>query len=152
MKKCMYKCRSIETLLQKSLRLCSNYENIQRKIKTLKSIFKQKNYPQNFENNSINKLLNKLFIQKDLDFAIPKTKLTPKKLVVNLLPPQPVWMTGWNPSFLWVLILSLITSFLKISLKLLKSFRRYEDFLCQHCLLSSTFISFLDCLTFSYYK
>ena len=126
----MYKCRSIETLLQKSFRLCSNYENIQRKIKTLKPIFKQKNYPQNF----VNKLLNKLFIQNDFNFAIPKTKLTPKTLGVNLLPAPP------------------IKSFLKISLKLLKSFRRYEDFLCQYFLLSSTFISFLDCLTFSYYK
>ena len=71
----MYKCRSIETLLQKSLRLCSNYENIQRKIKTLKSIFKQKNYPQNFENNSINKLLNKL--------------INPKKAGGQFNPPPP---------------------------------------------------------------
>ena len=32
---------------------------------------------------------------------------------------------GWNPGFLW--ILSQSTSFLKISLNFLKSFRRYED-------------------------
>ena len=91
----MYKCRSIETLLQKSFRLCSNYENIQRKIKTLKPIFKQKNYPQNF----VNKLLNKLFIQNDFNFAIPKTKLTPKTLGV-FFPPQSnlSWKFHWNSS------------------------------------------------------
>ena len=31
----------------------------------------------------------------------------------------------WNPGFWW------LTSFLKVSLKLFKSFRRYEEFLCQ---------------------
>ena len=35
---------------------------------------------------------------------------------------------GWNPVS-WLLILSKVTSFLKISLKFLKSFRRYEEFL-----------------------
>ena len=39
---------------------------------------------------------------------------------------------GWNPGFLWLLILSSVTSFLKISLKLLKSFRNYEEFICQY--------------------
>ena len=34
--------------------------------------------------------------------------------------------------FLWLLILSKVTSFLKISLTFLKSFRKYENFLCQN--------------------
>ena len=39
---------------------------------------------------------------------------------------------GSSPGFLWLLILLSVASFLKISLKFLKSFGRYEDFLCQH--------------------
>ena len=35
---------------------------------------------------------------------------------------------GWNPGFLWLLILSYRTSFLKISLKFLKSFKDMENF------------------------
>ena len=37
---------------------------------------------------------------------------------------------GWNPGFLWLLILSEVTSFLKTYLKFLKSFRSYEEFIC----------------------
>ena len=38
---------------------------------------------------------------------------------------------GRSPGFLWLLILLLVTSFLKIILKFLKSFRKYEGFLQQ---------------------
>ena len=38
----------IETLLHRSFRLCSSYENFHREIETLKSIFKHNNFPQNF--------------------------------------------------------------------------------------------------------
>ena len=40
-----YKRGLIETLLHRSFRLCSNYENVHRESKTLKSIFKHNNYP-----------------------------------------------------------------------------------------------------------
>ena len=43
----MHKCELIETLLHRSFRLCSSYKNFHREIKTLKSIFRHKNYPQN---------------------------------------------------------------------------------------------------------
>ena len=60
----------IETLLHRSFRLCSSYENFHREIETLKSIFKHNNYPQNFVNQCIKKFfLNKLFIKKDLNFG-----------------------------------------------------------------------------------
>ena len=59
---------------------------------------------------------------------------------------------SWNPGFLWLLILSQITSFLKISLNFLKSFRRYEEILCQYQLFSSIFLNFSDFLTLPSYK
>ena len=54
----------IETLLHRSFRLCSNYKNFHREIETLKSILKHNNYPQNFVNEYIKNVLNKLFIKK----------------------------------------------------------------------------------------
>ena len=60
----MHKRGLIETLLHRSFRLCSSYENFHREIETLKSIFKHNNYPQNFVNQCIKKFLNKLFIKK----------------------------------------------------------------------------------------
>ena len=39
---------------------------------------------------------------------------------------------GSNPGFLWLLVLSWFTSFLKILLKFLQSFGNYEEFLCQY--------------------
>ena len=48
----MCKCGLIENLPNRSFRLCSE---------TLKSIFKQNNYSQNFVNHCINKFLTKLF-------------------------------------------------------------------------------------------
>lgn len=58
----MYSGGLIETLVRKGFRLYSNYENFYQEIKTLKSIFKHNDYPQNFVNQCINKVLNKLFI------------------------------------------------------------------------------------------
>ena len=49
----MHKRGLIETLLQRSFRLCSSYENFHRETETLKSIFKHNNYPQNFVNQFI---------------------------------------------------------------------------------------------------
>ena len=72
----MHKRGLIETLLNRSFRLCSSYENFHREIKTLKSIFKHSNYPQNFVNQCIKKFLNKLFIKKGLNFMVPKGELT----------------------------------------------------------------------------
>ena len=42
----IHKCGLIETLLHRSFRLCSSYENFHREIETLKSIFKHSNYQQ----------------------------------------------------------------------------------------------------------
>ena len=72
----MHKRGLIKSLLPRSLRLCSSYENFLREIETLKSIFKHDNYPQNFVNQCIKKFLNKIFIKKDLNFMVPKRELT----------------------------------------------------------------------------
>ena len=64
----MHKPGLIETLLHRSFRLCSSYENFHQEIETLKLIFKHKHYPQNFLNWCIKKSLNKLFIKKDFQF------------------------------------------------------------------------------------
>ena len=72
----MHKRGLLETLLHRSFRLCSSYENFHREIETLKSIFKHNNYLQNFVNQCIKKFLNKLFIKRDINFMVPKRELT----------------------------------------------------------------------------
>ena len=65
-------------------------------------------------------------------------QLSPKRLGKGQLNPTVVFSKmcllkrGWNTGFLWLLILSEVTPFLKISLKILKLFRRYQDFLRQY--------------------
>ena len=71
----IYKRGLIETLLHRSFRLCSNYENFPREIETLKSILKRNSYPHNLVNHCIKKFLNKLFIQGGLNFMVPKREL-----------------------------------------------------------------------------
>ena len=70
----IYRCGLIETLLHRSFRLCSNYENFHRGIETLKSILKDNSYPHNLVNHCNKKVLNKLFIQRDLHL-VPKMEL-----------------------------------------------------------------------------
>ena len=60
----IYKRGLIETLLHRSFRLCSNYENFHREIETLKSIIKRSSYPHNLVNHCMERFLNKL--QRDL--------------------------------------------------------------------------------------
>ena len=72
----MHKRGLIETLLHRSFRLCSCYENLHREIETLKPIFKHNNYPKKFVNQCIKKFLNKLFIKKDRNSMVPKRELT----------------------------------------------------------------------------
>ena len=72
----MHKRGLIETLLHRSFRLCSSYKGFHRETETLNSIFKHNNSLQNFLNQCIKKFLNKLFIKKDLNFMVPKRKLT----------------------------------------------------------------------------
>ena len=43
----------IKTSLNRSFRLCSNYENFHRKIESFKSIVKHNNFPKNFANRCI---------------------------------------------------------------------------------------------------
>ena len=59
-------------LLNRSFRLCSNYERFSREIETFKSILKRNSYPHNLANQCIKKLLNKLFVQMDLNLRFPK--------------------------------------------------------------------------------
>ena len=66
----MYNRELIETVVHRIFRLYSNYEKFCREIKTLKSIFKHDDYPQNFANQCINKFLNKLFIKKHLNLIM----------------------------------------------------------------------------------
>ena len=68
----IYKRRLTETLLHKSFRLCSNYENFYWEIETLKLISKRNSYPHNLVEHCIKKFLNKLFVQTDLNFTAPK--------------------------------------------------------------------------------
>ena len=65
----------IETLLQRSFRLCSSYENFHRETETLKSLLKCSIYPHNFVNHCIKQFLNKLFSQSDLNFTVPKSEM-----------------------------------------------------------------------------
>ena len=71
----IYNCGLIETLLHSSFRLWSNYENTHREIETLKSILKRNSYPHNLVNHCIKEFLNKLFVQRDLNFTVPKGEL-----------------------------------------------------------------------------
>ena len=71
----IYKRGLIETLLHRSFRLCSNSEKFNREIEILKSILKRNNYPHNLVNHCIKKLLNKLFVKRDLKFMVPKRDL-----------------------------------------------------------------------------
>ena len=68
----IYKRWLIETLLHRPFRLCSNYENFHWEIETLKSILKRNSYPHNLVNHCIKKFLNKLFVQRDLNFMVSK--------------------------------------------------------------------------------
>ena len=65
----------IETLLHRSFRLCSNYEKFHREIKTLKSIIKRNSYPHNLVNHFIKEFLNNLFVERDLNFTVPRREL-----------------------------------------------------------------------------
>ena len=60
----MHKHMLIETLLHRSFRLCSDYENFHQEIETLTSIFKHNNYPKNFVNQCTKTFLNKFFVKK----------------------------------------------------------------------------------------
>ena len=66
----------IETLLRRSFKLCYSYENFHRETESLKSIFKNNNFPQIFLNQYIKSFLNKLFIKKTLNFIVLKRELT----------------------------------------------------------------------------
>ena len=65
----------IETLLHRSFRLYSKYENFHREIGTLKSILKRNSYPHNLVNHCIKKFLNKIFVQRHLNFTVSKREL-----------------------------------------------------------------------------
>ena len=79
--------------------------------------------------------LNKKIFYLLLDFLNPKTAWGGVR--VNLTPPvvfrkEYLIKRGRNLGFLRLLILSLDTSFLKISLNFLKSFKRFEEILCRY--------------------
>ena len=64
-----------ETLLHRSFRLCSNYENFHQEIESLKSMLKRSSYPHNLANHFIKTFLNKLFVQRDVNFTVSKREL-----------------------------------------------------------------------------
>ena len=72
----MHKRGLIETLLHRNFRLCSSYKNFHQELENLNSILKHNNYPQNFSSQCGEKFLNKFIIIKDLNFMVPKSKLT----------------------------------------------------------------------------
>ena len=55
--------------------ICSIYGDSHQEITSLKSIFKCNSYTYNFVNHFIKKILNKLFIHRDLNFLVPKREL-----------------------------------------------------------------------------
>ena len=65
----------IETLLHRSFRLYSKYENFHREIETLKAILKRNSYPHNLVNHCIKKFLNKIFVQRHLNLTVSKKEL-----------------------------------------------------------------------------
>ena len=78
--------------------------------------------------------LNKKIFYLSLDFLNPETAWGGR---VNLTTPvifrkEYLLKRGRNLGFLRLLILSLDTSFLKISLNFLKSFKRFEEILCRY--------------------
>ena len=66
----IYKRGLIEILLHRSFRLCSNYENFDREIETVKLILKRNSYPHNIANHCIKKFLNKLFVHSYMFYHI----------------------------------------------------------------------------------
>ena len=79
--------------------------------------------------------LNKKIFYLSLDFLNPETAWGGGR--VNLTTPgvfrkEYLLKRGRNLGFLRLLILSLDTSFLKISLNFLKSFKRFEEILCRY--------------------
>ena len=71
----IYKREIVETLLHRIFRLFSNYKNFNREIKTLKSIIKRNSYSHNLVNHFIKKFLNSLFVERDLNFTVPRREL-----------------------------------------------------------------------------
>ena len=68
----IYKRWLIETLRNRSFRLCSNYENFHQETETLKSILKHNSFLHNLVNHCIKYFLNKLFIQRDPNSMVPE--------------------------------------------------------------------------------
>ena len=109
----MHKRRLIEILLHRISRLCSRYENFHQEIETLKSIFKNNNYPKNFVNQCIRKFLNKLFIKKDLNFMVPE-----RELMFVLPHLGKLSLAGWpfhtgNTGIYWTFILFILENILE---------------------------------------
>ena len=77
----------------------------------------------------------------------PKTGATERRSQFEPLPvvfrKMYLLKKGWNTGFWWLLILSWVTCFLKIPLKFLQSFRKYEEFLNNLSILA-IFIGFHD--------
>ena len=62
-------------LIERSFRLSSNYQKFHWEIETLKSVLKHNSYPHNLVNHCIKKFSNKLFVQRDINFTVPKREL-----------------------------------------------------------------------------
>ena len=68
----IYKRGLIETLLHRSFRLCSNYENFHQEIEILKSILKRSSYPHNPVNHCIKRFWISYLFKGTLILQSPK--------------------------------------------------------------------------------
>ena len=77
--------------------------------------------------NTLQKHLKETFV---LALLISLTKIKQLLLMIILIPrsgfSKNLFQSWWNSDFLWLLVLPLATSFLKIAFKFLMLFRRYE--------------------------
>ena len=70
-----YKIDLVHTLLFLFFKICSSMENLHIEVELLKSIFKCKNYPVNITDQSIKKLLDNLYVPKQVVPTLPKKEL-----------------------------------------------------------------------------
>ena len=71
----LYKINSLKTLLNRSFRICSNYEFIHFEFKYLQEMFVNNCFPLNLANSITKKFLNRMFSKPNTIFSVPKKLL-----------------------------------------------------------------------------
>jgi len=69
-----YKSGLVYTLLHRSFNICTNWEQIHREIKTIKSIMLKNGYPAILIEKTVNYFLNKLFIKREVQSTTQSSK------------------------------------------------------------------------------